>query len=264
MAISLFLPLVVAASCVTTGSGGDGEDSTGHADSGGVDDTGSCDGYVGLASAEDIAATPLDDTDLEQLALCLSGEFIAPEAVYDRVVADVAGIRGLEPAITDVTTRFFQDSKSLVVQFDVDTFPATIAGDYHGWDCANALYGFGLADSWDSIEAVVLESKGIYNVSYLVPVYEALPGIVLAETYSVDLDGSTIRGVIAEDGYHYVFEIGGGDCPSGCTEGEDFHFRSTAPGVVELVDTFSWNTNEAWPEWPDWYATYNVCAELDI
>src|SRR6187402_2787929 len=78
------------------GSAGEAGASSVEAGAGGA--AGSC--MVSVPSPAVIASTPRADTNLELLALRLSSGVVAEQAIYDRVVRDVAAIREADPSLS--------------------------------------------------------------------------------------------------------------------------------------------------------------------
>lgn len=60
---------------------------------------------VELSQQTEYASTPLADQDAELLALRASCTIIAPTAVYERVAAEMVGLRNINPALRDYSVR---------------------------------------------------------------------------------------------------------------------------------------------------------------
>jgi hypothetical protein len=206
-----------------------------------------------LGTAEAIAATPREDEDLELLAIALdAGEVTASQETYDRLTADVASIRNLEPSLADIGYFPLDDGKTLFLIPTETALTTMQAGLYSAWDCLNDFYGVTslIISEAESVDVdVIVELKGNYAMDVLARVYAGLPGIERTFPTSVDGDGSTL--CAARDGalFEYVVDRAGGPCPDGCTTHEAHHFRSTAPGVVEALEVWDSESVSAVPEW---------------
>jgi hypothetical protein len=209
--------------------------------------TGPCPSPVG--SADEIASTPREDANLELLALSLDeGNVVATDETYERVIADVAGMRALEPGLADIDYWPGNDGKTMIL------IPTEIArqsmqdGDYSAWDCLNDFYGLESPPTMSS-SLVIVTLDGMYSLDVLASVYGELPGVERAEPNSLGGDGPTI--CVLRDGanYEYVIDRAGGDCPAGCTTHEAHHFVSTAAGMVEALEVWDSASGEGVPSW---------------
>jgi hypothetical protein len=211
--------------------------------------TGPCPGAVG--SAAEVALTPRSDPNLERLALTLAPEALTIDtASYERVVADVAAIRTLQPTLADIDYRGADDGKTVVLGLTDIGSQSLAAGQYSAWDCLNDFYGLVGTQSYEAggTTFVTLELKGIYKIQLLAELYAALPEVQSAEpSYGVG-DGPTLCVQRDGDRYQYVVDRAGGDCPSGCTEHEAYLFASDAAGQVTAMDSWNSNTSPA-PTW---------------
>jgi hypothetical protein len=200
-----------------------------------------------------VALTPRGDSRLEQLALTLAPEALTIDtASYERVIADVAAIRTLQPALADIDYRGGHDGKTVVLGLSDEGAQSFAAGRYSAWDCLNDFYGLLGMQSYEVAGStfVTLELKGIYNLQVLAELYGALPEVQSAEpSYGVG-DGSTLCARREGEHYEYVVDRAGGDCPSGCTEHEAHLFASDAAGQIGAVD--SWNSSDPSPA-PSWF-----------
>jgi hypothetical protein len=206
-----------------------------------------------LGTAEELALTPRQDTNLERLALGLDpGNVTASQVTYDRVTADVAAIRALAPELAEIGYGAANFSPGVVLHFtDIGT-QALAAGEYSAWQCLNDFYGvsdlqtYGLSgDTW-----ATLTFEGVYRIELLVDLYAQLPEVVSAEANVSVGDGSTICAARDGDRYEYVVDRAGGDCPAGCTEHEAHHFESDAAGQVTALDV--WDSEDGQPA-PAWF-----------
>lgn len=213
--------------------------------------TGPCPMPIG--SAEEIAATPRDDANLELLALALdTAEIVATQETYDRVIADVAAIRALEPSIADVGYLGSNDGKQLLLSPDDKTMQSIAAGEYSAWDCLNDFYQLDPTKPMPiqvGSSFVVITLKGQYHLGQLSDLYAKLPGIESVEPNSFIGDGPSIHARHRGDDIEYIVDRAGGDCPAGCTSHDAHFFVSTAPGVVEAMGSWNSEAGEMPPAW---------------
>lgn len=222
----------------SSGSSGGGSGSSGggsgseDGDSSGIE--GACEGYPFQATAEQLAATPRADADAETLAMLFSGALTAPDALYDRVVLDLAAIRAEAPMLVDLHARppWGVDGARMPVSFDEEGTVEMQAGTYDGWDCPNEHYG-ATAEPGALLEDTAYVSFGDkrLNLMRLAEEYFELPNVIYTEVPG-NLDGSYI--CLEQDGdeHRYLFALGGGDCPSGCTEWTHWEYTVDAAGMV--------------------------------
>jgi hypothetical protein len=215
--------------------------------------TGPCPTPVG--TAEEIAATPRADTNLELLALRFERSGVtASQLAYDRVLADVTAIRAAAPELADVGYFAGHDGKQLVLSPDDRTAQSIEAGEYSAWDCLNDFYGVEALEVRRQLGGtfVLLTLKGIYALDQLSTLYEKLPGIESAGSNVGGGDGPTICARRAPGDMariEYVVDRAGGDCPAGCNTHDAQLFASSAPGVVEAIDSWSTGPGGNAPEW---------------
>lgn len=223
-----------------SGSPGDGSDG-----SSGVE--GTCEGYPFGATVEEIAATPREDADAELLALLVSGQLTAPQALYERVSDDLAAIRAQDPMLVDHHARSPWDFGSAAVSFDEAGTMAMQAGTYDGWDCPNDRYGVTPMPS-PILEDTAFLSTGDkqLHMGRLAEEYRLLPNVIYTEPGG-SLDGSYICLEPQGDLHRYLFARGGGDCPAGCTEWDYWEYSVDAGGVV----TFDGQSTELPDGWAD-------------
>jgi hypothetical protein len=211
-----------------------------------------------VPSAEELAATPRADANLELLALRHSPGIVADPAIYARVVRDVSAIRAEDPSVAGIAYFPGQDGRTLSLEVEPATFSQMQSGAYHAWDCLNHSYvvnglKFEMFDSTHTQNALIT-FKGSYEIADLAAQYASLPGVSSA-TYggAGGGDGPTICLTREADQWHYVFDQAGGDCPAGCTEHVYHHFSTTADGEVTSLGGLT--TDEAIAS----YASYAGC-----
>lgn len=226
------------------------------------------DGTCGLGTPEELAATPRADRSTELLALALGSGLTAEQALYDRLVSDLAAIRDARPELGAVD--FFSpeyDGKTLLLNVEDEAAgQAMEAGTYDAWDCLNDHYGLESIQPVDPIPRpawvlVTVRLEGIYHLETLAPDYGDLPGVASASPFTVPPPAAptgTLPSLCAGDGadgsVHYFFDLP--------VEGRTqvWYFRSEpgqAPVEVGLYEPLL----PTLP--PDWLALSDDCyAEL--
>ena len=212
-------------------------------DTGADSDTGSADvadtstspdtsSTCGHGTASEIASTPRPDANLELLSLTLTDKVVAPAPIYERVTRDVEKIRKMYEKVSGIDYLPLHNGKSLIVQPDNATMTAIENGSYTAWDCLNNHYVKQGQRKLGSGNFLVLELKGVYDLSIVGGDYAALPGIKSAEPNGRVGDGPTICAKREGDVYHYVFDKAWGDCPAGCINHQYSYFTVDDGGTV--------------------------------
>ena len=154
----------------------------------------------------ELARTPRADANLELLALALSDELTADQAIYERLVRDVTDVRSMEARLKNVRYRPQYEGKTLLLRFSEAASKLFAEGQYRYWDCVNDRFGFESAEAI-APDLIKVRLKGIYDLEKLASVYARLPGVMSAdpeENASRD-DGATILVTREGDVWHYVF-----------------------------------------------------------
>ena len=127
--------------------------------------------------------TPKENEEAELIALCLSGELIAPDSLYNQILSDLAAIRAAfgDTFETIDQIRFLPPwvAGCVMIGFDDSTVQQIRNGQYHAWDSLNQQYEVTEIDTsvaFDWIGLVVLSFKGRLHPYRLAEFYSALPG----------------------------------------------------------------------------------------
>ena len=193
-----------------------------------------------LPDAQELAATPRADTNVELLALRFSNGVVADQAIYDRLSRDLTLITDQDSSVSDIHYFPPSDGKGLLLQTDSQTASEMQAGTYTAWNCLNDAYGLqNTIISVGSVPFVELELEGIYDIERVAKQYAALPGIKSASSNIGGGDGPTICVVRKDDAWHYVFDRASGDCLAGCYEHEYTHFTVSTNGTVSALGALS-------------------------
>lgn len=196
--------------------------------------------------------TPKENQEAELIALCLSGELIAPDSLYEDVLDDLTAIRAeFGDTLQAVNAIEFRPPwwrvSYLSMAFNESAAQLIADGEYHAWDELNEYYhvtdikigGHGL---------VSLTFDGRLHPGRLTEEYEVLPGVLYAEPNFRDGDGPNVYAREAMDGLTYLFRNAWGDCPSGCTFNAYWYFIFEANEPV-LVGYWPKYQGDPQPEW---------------
>lgn len=202
-------------------------------------------------AAVDTGATPRAQADAEILALEASGEFIAPEPLYQRIVAELAGIRAGFPALAEIGVRPCHLSDSVIVHFTAEGFEQLGNGTYTAWDDFNENLALESIEALPSIllppVPVALHFEGRYNANRVALGYSGLPEIASAEPNGLAGDGPDICLARRGQDHLYIFRDAHGDCPAGCIN-ENFTALSVDPSG-NIAEVGEWDGSGGPPLW---------------
>lgn len=171
--------------------------------------------------------TPEDEAEAELIALCLSGDLVASDELYHRVLRNLASIRStfggkFEP-INLIRFTAPWVAGCLIVGFDDKTAEKVASGEYNAWDELNKSYQVTKIDT-NIINATVLYFKDRLHPRRLSELYRDLPGVRYTEPNHLCGDFSNIYPKETQQGITYLFRKGWGDCPAGCIYNEYWYF----------------------------------------
>jgi len=212
-----------------------------------------CDGFVPLVPFEVLALTPRPSQIAETFALRVSGAFVAPQPLYERIDADItagfgdmAGLPAmyLDHSAYECCAVFFKVAEDALAQM--------VAGDYHAWDCLNWFYHATMVEAHAGSPYVELFLDGCYRKMDLLSQYEALPGIFWGSPNLPVGDGNDACVWLDGEVFHYLFGIAFGDCPAGCGVMDWTYFATDSPGhVVESGTWKPWEEGDSPPIWAE-------------
>lgn len=209
--------------------------------------------------AESVARSPRRYPNLEQLALTVTDEVVAPSEVYARVALDVLAIRDAYPELRYVKYNTLRTRPNTRMPIEVridDELRNRIRGGRapKKWNCLNTYYGY----SWDEDLAEfghgTGRTRGIYRPDDVLEDYEGLPGV--KDTFSQDEPDyrgprivPTMCAEVRGDTYHYVITANAPPKPNAEEELIHFYFTSDAPGCIERRAAYPKLSDEPRPEW---------------
>jgi hypothetical protein len=245
-----------SSSTQTGGTGGSGA-SGGSGATGGGGTSGACSGFVPKATADEVAKTPRSDEAAEVLAIETSNEFVASDALYQRIVGELAAIANAEPQVAGMGPFSVMSSNSIIIGLSATGFQSYQNGTYSAWDCPNEAYGMTQIQDVGSLQYVTIAfGQKRYNTPLLAQEYVGLPDVASAEPNMLVGDGPDVCLEIQGDVHFYIFDKAGGDCPAGCTEHTYYGFQVSAAGQVTSLGTF--DPALPTPE-PAWFTSLADC-----
>lgn len=183
-----------------------------------------------LASNEESKLTPKDNAEAELIALCLSGNLIAPDSLYKQVLSDLAAIRSTFgddfERLNRITFVPPWRAGGLIIGFDDTTAQNVANGEYQAWDELNKKYQLTKINTRliGFIGTTELYFKGRLHPRRLAGLYADLPGVSYTELNGRIGDSPNIYPRQTEDGITYLFRDAWGDCASGCIYSEYWYF----------------------------------------
>jgi len=128
----------------------------------------------------DVSKTPRQNREAEEMALWLSGSLVAPDELYDAMVAHLGKIRkqygGEIPALKSVVFQPMWKSDYIEIGLTEDAKTRLAAGEYHDLDSLNTH--FRLEWEWPvESGSLLLHFDGRYNFRRLAEIYSAVPSV---------------------------------------------------------------------------------------
>lgn len=121
----------------------------------------------------DAGRTPRADGDAEQLAVEAECALVASDAVYERVAAELTGIRAVEPMLTAYHPQ--SSAAGLIVTFDDAGINTVRGGTHDAWEALNRGYRAEVAEPYQN--SVVVSFPGRHNTVLLTRQYVSLPNV---------------------------------------------------------------------------------------
>jgi hypothetical protein len=214
---------------------------------------------------DDLKLSPRDDGEAEQLALEAAATVAAPTDVYTRIHADLMTIRAQFPEVSSIHARpSWAVPDELEMAVDPTGFAAISDGTYTAWTCLNARYGM---SDWMGETTSVGAGKLVLvrfgarrlNMPLVAEAYASLPNLTRPPGAGGGLvgDASDVCASYDGDTYSYVFKLGEGDCPSGCTEITYWGFSTRGDGSGTMLGKLAPNATSM----PEWLAALATCRK---
>ena len=193
----------------------------------------------GLGTNSEILATPREDYSLEMLAISMTDTITAPQAVYDRLTKDVPAMQDVLENKMDSSVMNYEGSKinhiplrsgrTLIIGSDTNTIQRMKNGTFSEWECLASWYKLEHLEEYFGV-IVIATFNGVYNLKKISEEFKNLPGVRYVEFNSRLGGGSSVRGKMEGETWHFVFEAAWGDCPAGCIYSH-FYYLTTKPGA---------------------------------
>lgn len=204
---------------------------------------------------EDVVPMPWAKEEAEFIALCLSGELVAPNDLYNQVLNDLKAIRSAFGDDFKLINRLAFTppwiENCIIIGFDDTTAKKVANGEYHAWDELNKKYQVFTKDT-TSVERygyAILYFKDRLHPCRLAELYAVLPGVRHTGPNRLDGDWPNVYPRQTGNGITYLFRDAWGDCPSGCIHNEYWYFvfEENQPLFIG-----HWTRHENLQE-PDWW-----------
>ena len=201
--------------------------------------------------------TPRENAEAEEAALFLSGDLIAPQDMYKRLLHGFSLLRDkYSDSIPEVNIPFILPTSTSIFKLGMSDSAAIEfrVNNYDAWDSLNALYSFSVSDTntfpWGF--RVWLKSNGRYNLHDICDMYDMLPGIDWTYPgYYGDDRPITFPWIDSVGNLVFLVRDAWGDCPAGCDHGHLFYFKMRS-GDIEFIGDWGPYGPESHPPEPDW------------
>ncbi|MBE7481491.1 MAG: hypothetical protein HS104_16110 [Polyangiaceae bacterium] len=226
-----------------------------------VDSESSCPDYSPQASPGEISKSPRPDGAAEILAIETADAFVAPDALYERIAAELPAIAALQPAVAGMWPLSTSQHNVLDVVFDASGWEAWQSASYDAWDCPNQAYGVTKVEAVGGVGArrvALTFGDKRFHMAKLAAEYAALPHVTNARQDLPWTDAPDVCLEIQGDVHVYLFDQASGDCPAGCYKHKVYGFR-VAPGVV-VTSLGTWDSTVS-PAPPSWYTELTDCQK---
>lgn len=259
----VLLTTIVAHLLSACGGGGGADSSAANPGSGTANISGdkffpakfTCSSVVAYGNGS-IHSMPVDNTPrafrtAELLAQEASGQFIAPESVYQRVAAELPALRSRVPVHAGVKPT--PCSLGVLVQADDVAAERINRGEHVAWNELVELLNPTVEVNNGSY---ALSFDDVYQEANIVEEFFALDGILDALPDHVIGDGDDVCLAIRGDKHFYIFDHGEGDCTAGCITHNYYAYETDASGNIRKVGQINGDNNA---EMPDWYSQAEDC-----
>jgi len=199
----------------------------------------------------ELSRTPRKNRNIEQLALILSEGYTADTDVYDRLVSDISTIRAKDSRVANVNFRP-KDDGSLLVEVSSGAEENILDGMDFDWNCLNKHFH---ATSVKKVipSIISVRFKGVLDMNKVGTLYKSVPGVESVMPSLTTGGGSTICVVRDDQEWHYVFDVGSGDCIVGCMYHELIYYRADNGKEPILMETWTKSPDSAQPAWAEIY-----------
>jgi hypothetical protein len=177
--------------------------------------------------------SPKPNAEAEIMTLEATGALMAQLDVYNRVVRELANIRSAYPEVSNIVASPSWNPQELIVVFDSTGISEIQSGIYDDWNSLNAFYGVTQVDTRPYF--VLLNFKGRLNIPQLAIEYSKLAHAIYAVPNGRVGDGDDVCLQIIGDTHYFIFDLGGGDCSSGCNIHTYWEFSADSSGNIQFL-----------------------------
>lgn len=210
--------------------------------------------------------TPRENAEAEEAALFISGELVAPQDLYEKLLSGFSLLREkYSDSIPEVNIPFELSyaAEAILIGLSDSAITALRAGNYHAWDSLNTHYNYYLIDTSAHSRTfyTFIFFNGRYNMFNLGELYKELPGISYAHGGMYWNYGSRTYPWIDNTGnLTFLVDSAWGDCPSGCMNSHYYYFKMLS-GDLEYIGDWEPDYHQSQVIPPDWWDEAKVAYE---
>ncbi len=210
----------------------------------------------------DRSTTPKENAEAELAALWLSGDLIAPQALYETIRNDLAAIRAANADSTDmVSIGFFPPwaPSELLAGFSSEGVQKIRNDNFPELERLNKYFGLVELDtsglSWGTRGSAGLRFSGRKHPMMIAPDYDELDDVMWAEPNGYIGDWGNVYPWKLDRGMSYLIRNAWGDCPAGCIYSVFWYFRVN-DGAVWYVGRYQPQADAEPLWWPEARTAY--------
>ena len=195
----------------------------------------------------------------ESMALYVSRELVAPQDLYEELLASLAFVRETwKDSIPDLDGIFFVPPwvpGQLLIQLTEEAEERYREGTYTDLDSLHTEFRLDSCSMGysGSLRCVF---KGLLHPERLAEAYKTVSSVVYAEPNGILFNTFNVYPWVLDTGRTFLFRNGWGDCPSGCIFNRYSYFKEI-DGAWEWIGTFVHRED---PE-PDWWEEARIARD---
>lgn len=202
---------------------------------------------------EDISATPRADAEAEEMALYISRQLVAPEALYQRVKTDLLEIRTLfadSGHLPDVAFAMWTPPGQVLLKISTTLLNDSTTAAFHHFDSLNTYFRLESVHTYQYLSQYYkLRFYGLLHAVRLAQAYREVDGILSASAGPTAGDRPNIYPVQHGHSIRYYIREAGGDCPAGCIHSYVHCVDANDEGYTYVGGHYNWSEDEP----PDWW-----------
>ncbi len=175
----------------------------------------------------------------------------------DQIIQELLVIRATEPSVQSISATQGFDSGILVV-LTPEATEDFIEQQREPWSGLGAAFQPRNASFIGSTNVIVLDFPVNIKIDVVLDAFESLPEVETVEPNYLIGDGDDICREQTENAIYFIFNLGSGDCPSGCTREDYYGFSLNSAQQVTTLGDFHLEAGGN-NELPDWYVDRLEC-----